>query len=280
MRMTLCLIATLVAAVAWITTAEAQSVKRIQNEKSGIASGVWVGDMFYMSGQLPTPITPADREKGTPAVYGNTQAQAESTFIKIQNLLKQQGLGMGDVVMMRVYMTSDPAMGNKLDFAGMNAAYVKFFGTPDQPNKPARSTVQVAALVAAGALLEIEVQAARQAPAASVFTAEQATAGRAEYAKHCASCHMPDLSGNTEIPPLAGTAFIDTWGMRSTKELFDYTSEAMPYGAPSLSVEIYTAITAYVLQANGGIAGANAFSASTVAPIASVTALRKSPSGK
>jgi len=160
MRMKICLVAILVA-LGCMTPAAAQSVKRIQNEKSGIASGVWVGDMFYMSGQLPTPTTPADRAKGTPAVYGNTQAQAESTFIKIQNLLKEQGLGMGDVVMMRVYMTADPAMDNKLDFAGMNAAYAKFFGTPDQPNKPARSTVQVAALVAAGALLEVEVQAAR-----------------------------------------------------------------------------------------------------------------------
>ncbi len=68
---------------------------------------------------------------------------------------------MGDIVMMRVYMAADPAMDNKLDFAGMNTAYAKFFGTPEQPNKPARSTVQVAALVAAGALLEVEVQAAR-----------------------------------------------------------------------------------------------------------------------
>ena len=106
------------------------------------------------------------------------------------------------------------------------------------------------------------VLAARQAPAASVFTAEQATAGRAAYAKHCASCHMPDLTGNTEIPPLAGTAFIDTWGTRSTKDLFDYMSEAMPYGAPSLSVESYTSIIAYILQANGGVAGANALVAS------------------
>jgi enamine deaminase RidA (YjgF/YER057c/UK114 family) len=52
-------------------------------------------------------------------------------------------------------------MGNKLDFSGMNAAYARFFGTLEQPNKPARSTFQVAGLVAAGALLEIEVQAAR-----------------------------------------------------------------------------------------------------------------------
>jgi enamine deaminase RidA (YjgF/YER057c/UK114 family) len=124
--------------VLWsVQPAAAQSVKHIQTEGGGIASGVWVGDMFYLSGQLPTPVTPADREKGTPAVYGNMQAQAESAFMKIQNALKAQGLGMGDVVMMRVYMAADPKDG-KLDFAGMNAAYGKFFGTPEQPNKPAR----------------------------------------------------------------------------------------------------------------------------------------------
>ena len=90
----------------------------------------------------------------------------------------------------------------------------------------------VGALTGSGAVLF-----ARQTPAESVFTTDQATAGRAAYAKHCASCHMPDLSGNTEIPPLAGAAFIDTWGTRSTKDLFDYSAEAMPYGAPSLSME-------------------------------------------
>jgi enamine deaminase RidA (YjgF/YER057c/UK114 family) len=143
-----------------LAPAAAQAVKHIQTPEAGIASGVWVGDMLYLSGQLPTPITPADREKATPAVYGNTQAQSESVFTKIQGLLKAQGLDMGNVVMMRVYMTADPAT-NKLDFAGMNAAYAKFFGTASQPNKPARSTFQVAGLVAAGAFVEIEVQAAR-----------------------------------------------------------------------------------------------------------------------
>jgi len=152
--------ALLIAVGCW-TPADAQSVTHIQSGGAGSATGVWVGDMFFLSGQLPSPVTPADRAKGTPAVYGNTQAQAENAFTKIQTLLKAQGLGMGDIVMMRVYMASDPAMENKLDFAGMNAAYGKFFGTADQPNKPARSTVQVAALVAAGALLEVEVQAAR-----------------------------------------------------------------------------------------------------------------------
>jgi enamine deaminase RidA (YjgF/YER057c/UK114 family) len=156
-----CLVAFLVAIAGWVSPADAQSVRHIQTEGAAIASGVWVGDMLCLSGQLPTPMTAADRVKGTPAVFGNTQQQSESTFRKIESLLKEQGLGMGDVVMMRVYMAGDPAMEGKLDFAGMNAAYAKFFGTPEQPNKPARSTFQVAALVAPGAFVEIEVQAAR-----------------------------------------------------------------------------------------------------------------------
>jgi enamine deaminase RidA (YjgF/YER057c/UK114 family) len=43
----------------------------------------------------------------------------------------------------------------------MQSEYVKYFGTSDQPNKPARSTVQVAALAAPWALIEVEVIAVR-----------------------------------------------------------------------------------------------------------------------
>src|SRR5215467_1055645 len=73
------------------------AVKHIQTANSGIASAVWAGETLYVSGQLPSPVTPADREKGTPAVYGDTKAQAASTLSKIEALLKEQGLGMGDV---------------------------------------------------------------------------------------------------------------------------------------------------------------------------------------
>jgi enamine deaminase RidA (YjgF/YER057c/UK114 family) len=110
---------------------------------------------------LPNPVTAADRDKGTPAVYGDTKAQAGSAVGKIAALLKEQGLGMGDVVMMHVYLVGDPANGGKLDFAGMNAAYSQFFGTKEQPNKPARSAMQVAALAAVGPLVEIEVIAVK-----------------------------------------------------------------------------------------------------------------------
>jgi len=135
-------------------------VKHIQTDTSPIAQGVWAGDTYYLSGQLASPITPADKEKGTPAVYGDTKAQAASVFAKIQKALQDQGLDMKDVVKMTVFLGPDPTTG-KLDFAGMQSEFVKYFGTKDQPNKPARSAFQVAALAAPWALLEIEVIAVK-----------------------------------------------------------------------------------------------------------------------
>ena len=129
------------------------------------------------------------------------------------------------------------------------------------------------AVVASGVVLV----AGREVPAAPVFTARQATAGKTAYARNCASCHMPDLSGNAEIPALAGPIFKGTWGTRTTKDLFDYMSAAMPYGGPSLSADTYTEITAYILEFNGAVAGAEALSATTVVPISSVTAARVTP---
>jgi enamine deaminase RidA (YjgF/YER057c/UK114 family) len=140
--------------------APAQGVKHIQSDKAAIAEGVWAGDTYYLSGQLASPVTAADPAKGTPADYGDTKAQAASVFAKIQKALESQGLDMKDVVKMTVFLGPDPHTG-KLDFAGMQSEYVKFFGTADQPNKPARSAVQVAALAAPWALLEVEVIAVR-----------------------------------------------------------------------------------------------------------------------
>jgi enamine deaminase RidA (YjgF/YER057c/UK114 family) len=135
-------------------------VKHIQTEASPIATGVWAGDTFYLSGQLASPVTPADATKGTPAYYGDTKTQAASVFAKIQKALQAQGLDMKDVVKMTVFLGPDPKTG-KLDFAGMQSEYLQYFGTKDQPNKPARSAFQVAALAAPWALLEVEVIAVR-----------------------------------------------------------------------------------------------------------------------
>lgn len=151
------------AAILTLAPSPAQTtVRHLQpNEKALIADGVWAGDTLYLSGQLADPVKPADAATGTPAVYGDTKTQALSVFTKIRTLLKAQGLDMKDVVKMTVFLAGDPEKGGKLDFAGLQASYTQFFGTADQPNKPARSAMQVAALVAPWALVEIEVIAVR-----------------------------------------------------------------------------------------------------------------------
>lgn len=113
--------------------------------------------IIFHSGMTPAPLD-AKAEAGTPAYWGDTKTQALSAFGRIKDSLDQMGVGFKDVVAMTVYLVGDPAKGGRMDFEGFMAAYTQFFGTKDQPNLPARSTVQVAGLVAPGMLVEIEVQ--------------------------------------------------------------------------------------------------------------------------
>ena len=145
-----------VLAASWAAHSQV-AVKHIQTDTSAIATGVWAGDTYYLSGQVASPI---NEGKGMPAEYGDTKAQAASVFAKIQKLLQAQDLDMKDVVSMTVMLGPDPKTG-KLDFAGMQSEYVKYFGTREQPNKPARSAFQAANLAAPWALLEVEVIAVK-----------------------------------------------------------------------------------------------------------------------
>jgi enamine deaminase RidA (YjgF/YER057c/UK114 family) len=117
-------------------------------------------DTVYVSGALPQ-LANKTAPKGSVEAYGDMEAQTVSVLTTIKGTLAQLGLGMGDVVKMTVFMVADPTKDNKLNFPALMAGYGKFFGTAEQPNKPARSAVQVAALVAPGALLEVEVIAAK-----------------------------------------------------------------------------------------------------------------------
>lgn len=140
--------------------ASAQEVKRSYGAPtSPIAGAVTVPVGFetvYLSGALPDPLTAGGAD------YGTTEQQTESVLTKLAAALKGQGLTEGDVVKMTVFLAGDPAKAGVMDFAGMMTAYRRHYGTPDQPNRPARSTVQVAALVIPTALVEIEVVAARK----------------------------------------------------------------------------------------------------------------------
>src|SRR5207248_884020 len=120
-------------------TASAQNTKRIplpasQNPSNAdlpIAAAVWAGDTLYVSGWLDPEIK----------THPDTRSQTEGILKDLQKFLETQKLTLGDVVMMHVYLGGDPAKDGKSDFAGMMAGYTQFFGTKDQPNKPARTTV-------------------------------------------------------------------------------------------------------------------------------------------
>ncbi len=149
------------------TGVQAQAVvKRIQPDKLPIAGGVWVDNTFYLSGQLASPMNQPTTAgalpstSGSPSDYGDTKTQSASVLLKIQKLLQDQGLELKDIVKMTIFLAPDPKTG-KMDFSGMQSEYLKLFGTKDQPNKPARSAVQVAALATPWALVEIEVIAVR-----------------------------------------------------------------------------------------------------------------------
>jgi enamine deaminase RidA (YjgF/YER057c/UK114 family) len=141
-------------------TASAQSAKRIplpasQNPSNAdlpISAAAWAGDTLYVSGWL-------DPDMKT---HTDTTSQTVGIIKDIQRLLESQKLTLGDVVMMRVYLGADPAKDGKGDFSGMMAGYSQFFGTKDQPNKPARTTLQVVLPAGArGALVEIDLVAVR-----------------------------------------------------------------------------------------------------------------------
>ncbi len=147
-------------------TADHQKVERLplpDGNEFPISSAVSVkagADTYFLSGAL-APVINKDAPKGSVAAYGDMETQTVGALNAIKATLTRLGLSMGDVVKMTIFMVGDPAKENKMDFAGMMAGYKQFFGTVEQPNKPSRSAVQVAALAAPGALIEIEVIAAK-----------------------------------------------------------------------------------------------------------------------
>jgi enamine deaminase RidA (YjgF/YER057c/UK114 family) len=93
--------------------------------------------------------------------YGDTEQQTESVLAKIRASLAEAGVAESDVVAATVYLVA-PSGSAAMDFAAMNRAWAKHYGSADQPNRPVRSTVEVAGLVQPGMLVEIEVTAMRK----------------------------------------------------------------------------------------------------------------------
>ncbi len=106
------------------------------------------GNLLFTAGQIP--LIPATMEM----VTGSIEAQTEQVIQNLSAVLAEAGTGWDRVVKTTVFLTD---LG---EFAAFNAVYERLLGGA----KPARSTVQVAALPK-GAKVEIELVAEIRADA-------------------------------------------------------------------------------------------------------------------
>jgi 2-iminobutanoate/2-iminopropanoate deaminase len=111
--------------------------------------------LIFISGTTPSPLDPA-----VPENLGDTRQQTLSVLTKIQATLADMGMDMGDVVKMTVFLVGVPELEGRMDSTAMNEVFRTFFGTAEQPNRPTRSTIQIAALGRPGMYVEIEAIAA------------------------------------------------------------------------------------------------------------------------
>jgi 2-iminobutanoate/2-iminopropanoate deaminase len=99
-----------------------------------------LGNLLFTAGQIP--LVPATMEM----VTGSIEAQTEQVIANLSAILLKAGSDWSKVLKTTVFLT------DLADFGAFNAVYERLLGSA----KPARSTVQVAALPK-GAKVEIEL---------------------------------------------------------------------------------------------------------------------------
>ena len=108
-----------------------------------LSAGICVGNLVFASGQV------GDKDRKTGQALTTAEGQTREAMERLQLILEAGGASLNDVVKVTVFLT------RKEDFAKMNEVYRTFFPT----DPPARSTVEVSALMGADMLVEIEAMA-------------------------------------------------------------------------------------------------------------------------
>lgn len=110
-----------------------------------------------------------------------------------------------------------------------------------------------------GASATLKAQTAAHNAWDGVYTADQATQGKAIFADKCATCHGADLTGAEMAPPLVGASFLGDWAGQSAGDLFTRIHTTMPANDPgSLNNAQVAQVLAYILQVNQFPAGSTA----------------------
>jgi mono/diheme cytochrome c family protein len=80
---------------------------------------------------------------------------------------------------------------------------------------------------------------------------DQQARGKALYVDKCAACHMENLQGSSETPPLTGDMFWQNWETYSANNLVEQVRATMPEDNPGgLERQQYVDIIAFVLRTN------------------------------
>jgi reactive intermediate/imine deaminase len=142
-------LASQVAAASLIAAGAASAQKQAINPPNArpggvLSTAVKVGDLVFLSGALGT------KPGGGGLAEGGIEGQTRQALENIKASAALAGVTMDDIAKCTVFLTS---VG---DFQAMNGVYREFFPA----NPPARTTVAVAGLVVAGAVIEIECVAA------------------------------------------------------------------------------------------------------------------------
>jgi enamine deaminase RidA (YjgF/YER057c/UK114 family) len=159
-------LATALLCAAAASSVSAHDIIRHANPNLPIASSVVVpagAELVFVSGML-ADAADTSAPAGSVERFGDTETQVRSVLDKVNKELAVAGFTMADVVKMNVFLVGDPRKGGAMDFDGLMKAYLQVFGLRGRGESlPARTTVQVAGLPVPGALVEIEVVAARHA---------------------------------------------------------------------------------------------------------------------
>ncbi len=140
--------------------ASQQVVRHGGNSNSQILQGVEIpkGKKLFFTSGLVAPVLDSTSNIIYER-YGDTYTQSVNTLQRIEEVLKNAGLKMQDVIFLRIYIAPDPSKDNTIDFEAWFKAYNVYFNNAQNPNKVARTTLGVAALARPALLVEIEAVA-------------------------------------------------------------------------------------------------------------------------
>jgi 2-iminobutanoate/2-iminopropanoate deaminase len=124
------------------TTLKRVTAANLPSPVGPYSPGITAGNLVFVSGQ-------AGRDPATGQIADDVETQTEQTLKNIAAILEAAGSSLSHVIRCGVFLID---IG---DFQKMNGVYGRVFGG----HRPARTTVQVAALPEPGLLVEIDAVA-------------------------------------------------------------------------------------------------------------------------